>query len=173
MSRRRSASADRVDLQMTPMIDVVFQLLTFFLMSLRIAPAEGDFDLRLPREAVGPDWERPPEVVTLHLVAEPNGDLRHVQIEANKPLSGPAPFAAVHREVVRLVNICRSAGQEDPEVVIDADDDLRYEYLVAAVSAVASETNADGESVPLIKRVRFASPRLPLSPSPALPHPRG
>ncbi len=41
----------RVDIQMTPMIDVVFQLLTFFLMSFRVAAAEGDFNLLLPLES--------------------------------------------------------------------------------------------------------------------------
>lgn len=34
-------------------IDVVFQLLTFFLMTFRVAAAEGDFELKLPRESVG------------------------------------------------------------------------------------------------------------------------
>jgi biopolymer transport protein ExbD len=155
-NQRRAASADRVDLQMTPLIDVVFQLLAFFLMSFRIAAPEGDFALKLPREVPGEDGKLRFEVLRLHLAAEPNGDLRHVQLEANKPLSGPAAFGLVHREVVRLVNVSRAAGQEDPEVVIDADDDLRYEHVVAAVSAVAVETTAAGETVPLIKRVRFA-----------------
>ena len=156
MSRRRSESIARVDLQMTPLIDVVFQLLAFFLMSFRIAAPEGDFALKLPREFPGEGGVQRFEVLRLHLAAEPNGDLRHVQFEANEPLSGPAPFAVVHREVVRLVNVCRAAGLNEPEIVIDADDGLRYEHLLAAVSAVSSETGADGEIVPLVKRVRFA-----------------
>jgi biopolymer transport protein ExbD len=154
MPQPRRVSTDRVDVQMTPLIDVVFQLLTFFLMTLRIAPPEGDFALKLPRETPGPG--RSLDVIRIRLSAEPDGELRHVQIAAHAPLSGPASFAVVHREIARLVNACRVAGRDEPEVVIDADDRLRYEHLLAAVSAVAVETTAAGETIPLVKRVRFA-----------------
>jgi len=33
---------------MTPMIDIVFQLLTFFVMSFKIATQEGDFNIKMP-----------------------------------------------------------------------------------------------------------------------------
>ena len=34
---------------MTPMIDMVFQLLIFFILTLNIVDPEGDFNLRLPK----------------------------------------------------------------------------------------------------------------------------
>jgi hypothetical protein len=33
---------------MTPMIDVVFQLMSFFMCTLKIVAPEGDFDIRMP-----------------------------------------------------------------------------------------------------------------------------
>ena len=38
----------KVEMQMTPMIDIVFQLLTFFIMTFKIIAAECDSDIKLP-----------------------------------------------------------------------------------------------------------------------------
>jgi biopolymer transport protein ExbD len=39
----KSRVPNKVELNMTPMIDIVFQLLIFFIMSFKIAAQEGDF----------------------------------------------------------------------------------------------------------------------------------
>ncbi len=46
--RRRTAMETKVEQQMTAMIDVVFQLLTFFVMSFKVASLEGDFSVKMP-----------------------------------------------------------------------------------------------------------------------------
>jgi Biopolymer transport protein len=46
----RQRLADKIDINMTPMIDIVFQLLAFFIMTLKIVQPEGDFDVRMPLE---------------------------------------------------------------------------------------------------------------------------
>ena len=43
--RNRHPTADRIVSQMTPMIDVVFQLLIFFMLTLKIIEPEGNFDI--------------------------------------------------------------------------------------------------------------------------------
>ena len=45
-------AAAKVPIDMTPMIDIVFQLLTFFVMTLKIATSEGDFNIKMPRAAL-------------------------------------------------------------------------------------------------------------------------
>ena len=40
-----------VKLEMTPMIDIVFQLLVFFIMTFKIVSQEGDFNIKMPRAA--------------------------------------------------------------------------------------------------------------------------
>ena len=42
---------DKIPIDMTPMIDIVFQLLTFFCMTLRVSEAEGDFNIKMPLAA--------------------------------------------------------------------------------------------------------------------------
>ena len=43
MKIRRPSTDGSVKIDMTPMIDVVFQLLAFFLMTFKVAAVEGDF----------------------------------------------------------------------------------------------------------------------------------
>lgn len=47
----KSRAATKVELMMTPMIDIVFQLLIFFIMSFKIAAQEGDFNIKMPLAA--------------------------------------------------------------------------------------------------------------------------
>ena len=37
-----------IELEMTPMIDIVFQLLVFFIMTFQIVSQEGDFNIQMP-----------------------------------------------------------------------------------------------------------------------------
>src|SRR5438128_9194252 len=94
--------AAKIDINMTPMIDVVFQLLTFFLMTFKVASPEGDFNLKLPKEerSAGPANTQT-EMITIRLVAASNGDLARLQIQSNPPLTGGATaFTRLHNEVV-------------------------------------------------------------------------
>ena len=45
LPRRR---LEKVAVNMTPMIDVVFQLMIFFMLTFNIIAPEGDFDVRMP-----------------------------------------------------------------------------------------------------------------------------
>ena len=148
----------KIEINMTPMIDVVFQLLTFFLMTFKVSAVEGDFDLRLPRE-------NPPELGTadgypdeirIRLIAAPDGDLAAIQIETSSPLVGPAAFAELTRMSARIVQIARDAGQEEPTARIVADDGLRYEFVLQAIAAASSRLDAAGNIEPLFKKVRLA-----------------
>ena len=44
-----SSGQDKIELQMTPMIDIVFQLLIFFIMTFKIVAQEGDFNINMPQ----------------------------------------------------------------------------------------------------------------------------
>lgn len=157
MIHRRPAAPARVDLQMTPLIDVVFQLLTFFLMSFRISAAEGDIHLLLPRDGVslGPS-NSIEDVLRVRLAARNNGDLAQLRIAEQPPLVGPHAYAELHAYAMRLVNAAHDANRPDPIVELDADDGLRYEHVLAAVTAVSRQVDDHGEVVPLVKKVKFA-----------------
>ena len=48
MPKEREALPDKIAIDMTPMIDVVFQLITFFMLTLKDVAVEGDFDIKMP-----------------------------------------------------------------------------------------------------------------------------
>ena len=71
--RNRYPTADRIASQMTPMIDVVFQLLIFFMLTLKLIEPEGDFNINMPlgrpSEAKVTDAELQP--IKVRLEADP------------------------------------------------------------------------------------------------------
>jgi biopolymer transport protein ExbD len=148
----------KIDINMTPMIDVVFQLLTFFLMTFKVASPEGDFNLKLPKEERSQGAANTQtEMINIRLVARPTGDLAQIQIESGAPITGPQAFNILHNNIVKMVNIARGAGQQEPEIQIDADDILRYENIVLTVSAVSGQIDENtGEIIPLVKKIKFA-----------------
>ncbi len=51
MKIRNTHRPEKIELQMTPMIDIVFQLLIFFIMTFKIVEVEGDFNIKMPASA--------------------------------------------------------------------------------------------------------------------------
>jgi len=158
MDRRPSGLSSRVDVQMTPMIDVVFQLLTFFLMTFRIAVPEGDFHLRLPADLGHrglTDFTK--EVVSVRLSARADGDLAEVQFD-RRVLRGPDVMHALQIETRRRIEAARAAGQDAPEFHLSPADSLHYDYVVQALSALSARIDADtGDVVPLARQVKLTA----------------
>lgn len=155
--RSRSGLADRVDINMTPMIDIVFQLLAFFIMSLKIVQPEGDFDVRMPlgaAAAAAPDEEQIPPI-RIRLTAGENG-LGGISMNGT-PV---ADFAELQQRVIALVGLESgpNAIADKTEVELDCDYGLPYEYVVNAISAV-SGTVHNGQIIELIKKIKFAPPK--------------
>lgn len=150
--------AEKVPLDMTPMIDVVFQLLIFFVMTLRIVEAEGDFQIRMPHARALPGIPQIPlPPIKLRLEGDSNGDLVGIQLNHSQLVD----FAALHAKVQELVEAVGDATQSGPiELEIDSDPDLRYAYVVAAITAVSGSRDDLGVVVPMIERINFAPPRL-------------
>jgi len=79
--RRASHDDDKIELQMTPMIDIVFQLLVFFIMTFKIITQEGDFNVKMPLAAntgMSVDPSVPP--MKLRLTANSEGELTGIRL---------------------------------------------------------------------------------------------
>ncbi len=162
MKIRKSAAKgpDKVDMQMTPMIDIVFQLLTFFVMSFKIATQEGDFNIKMPLAAAASSAAvEPIPPIKVKLLADAQGALAGIRMGER----GLARFSDLNNEIMRLVG--GSAGPnaaESPfEVEIDADYNLRYENVVAAITAVSGYVDKDGHIIKLIDKLKFSPPKKP------------
>jgi biopolymer transport protein ExbD len=158
MARKKSQLSDKIDINMTPMIDVVFQLMSFFMCSLKIVAPEGDFDIRMPlgksASTVVDDQQVPP--VRVKLSASPDGGLAGITMNGN-PV---ADFNELQKKLVSLVGNARGPDSlaDKTEVEFDCDYALKYANVVRAITAV-SGTVQDGQIVELIKKIKFTPPK--------------
>jgi biopolymer transport protein ExbD len=138
-------------INMTPMIDVVFLLLTFFVMTFKIIVPEGDFNVQMsPTGQVRP-VEMTDEPVQVRLTADAHGSLSAIQLNNE----GIEDFDKL-RQHVSVIGLAKSAlGKPDWEIVIFPDEHLRYEYVIEAVTAVNGEL-LDGQHRKICNNIKFA-----------------
>lgn len=157
---RNPKMPEKVDIQMTPLIDIVFQLMAFFLMTFQVAPVEGDFNLKLPLMSRGHGDVAEPERIVVRLRAGPNGELASVQIASGAPIprgSAPPPFRVLRDFVARKSAEARAAGRDEPDFELDADETLNYEHILTAIESIRGQsTPAERGST---RRIRFAPQR--------------
>ena len=163
MKLRAKKVSDKIDLNMTPMIDVTFQLLTFFLMTFKIAAQEGDFNIKMPLAAAGgAPQDIPP--VKLQLSANADGSMNLMRMGGRPLGSGASAFQLLHQEIRGIVGGDSGPGSlaSQMEVEIDADPRLHYINVVNAISAVSGYVDpATGTVFKLIEKVKFTPPKGP------------
>lgn len=154
MARRKSDLSDKVAVDMTPMIDVVFQLMSFFMCTLKVVAPEGDFDIRMPlgvAAAAAPDDQQVPPI----RVKMTGGAGGQVSISMNG--NAVADFDDLRKKVVGIVgaNTGPNSLAEKTEVELDCDYGLEYVNVVRAITAVSGQVK-DGQITELIKKIKFA-----------------
>lgn len=144
---------------MTPMIDIVFQLLVFFIMSFKIVLPEGDFNIRMPLPASdAPSAPSELPVFNLRMVAAEDGSLATLQMDS-RVFEGADRFAKLHAYLRGLVSDSGGPGTaEDQEVEINADYDLRYDYVMRAITALSGYIE-NGQRHALIEKIRLTPPQ--------------
>lgn len=160
MKIRHTDHRDKIQLQMTPMIDIVFQLLIFFIMTFKIVLPEGDFNIRMPLAAEETSAE-PDETPTLNLRLQANDDgtLAGVRLGDLGFGAEADTFARLHAHIRGLVDDSGGPGTaDDQEVEIDADYDLQYDYIMRSITALSGYIE-NGQRHTLIEKIRFAKPR--------------
>jgi biopolymer transport protein ExbD len=156
MKIRNTQHRDSVALQMTPMIDIVFQLLVFFIFTFKIVLPEGDFNIRMPTASASVTSE-PSEtpLLRVRLRSAPNRELASLQL-GDVVFEGQAPFAQLQNEIRALVGDSAGPGPSDQEVEIEADYDLKYRYVMNTITAITGYIDESGQQHKLVERVRFA-----------------
>jgi len=162
--RHIGKSADtKIELQMTPMIDVVFQLLVFFLFTFRIATQEGDFNIKMPLSSYTPvTFEDTDPLFTLHvrLRADANGRLPAtggIVVNNERVLDN---FEQLHMYVIGVIGRDAPGAGPDAEVELDCDYDLNYEHVVDAITAVSGYVDrSTGQIQRLVEKIKFTPPK--------------
>ena len=132
---------------MTPMIDIVFQLLDLLLHDAKVADAEGDFNIKMPlvaAQAGEPDPNQTPERFTLRMRADAAGNLVELTM-AQQAFTGPATSAGRSCSNSSPARSASGSLAESAEVELDCDYDLKYEYVIRAITAVSGDVGPDGQ----------------------------
>ena len=161
MKIRNKQEGVKNELQMTSMIDIVFLLLVFFIMTFKIVEQEGDFNVRMPlannkQQNQSTDLDIP---LKLRMEADSNGGLRRIRLNE---LDLGTDFGRLREEVIKLVGSTGGPSEDDEgqEVEIDVDYNLRYEYTIQAITSVTGEKR-DKDTIKLIEKIKFAPTRPP------------
>ena len=142
---------------MTPLIDIVFLLLTFFVVSFKIVSQEGDFGIKIPQTGgamatVAPTI-LPMEPIRVRLFADANGHLADIQIGSLN--LGPDPHK-LREQIIKQVGTAPTPKErENWEAIIDYDRHLKYQYTMDALTAISGYMSG-GTTVPLIDKINFA-----------------
>jgi biopolymer transport protein ExbD len=149
----------KIAIDMTPMIDIVFQLLTFFVMTLKIATAEGDFNIKMPLSAPRagkPDPNQLPPM-KLYLKADTAGNCARVVMNESE-FSGDDRWTRLHNHVAGIVGDGSLAASAEVELVCDYN--LHYEHVIEAITAVSGSKQGD-QIIKLVEKIKFAPPTAP------------
>ncbi len=134
-------------MQITPMLDMAFQLLSFFILTYHPAPIEGQFAMNLlpAAPAIKMDAAAPPDTnaknddvpaklrtITTQLRANPDGSLGLVTLEELE-VQGMVALK------LKLEEILNPANKVDFEqALIEADPNLKYEELMKVIDIYSS-----------------------------------
>ena len=153
MARRRRQG--EVELNVTAMLDMAFQLLAFFILTFKPAPVEGDVVLRMPRAApttqvqkaqsAGADKKNtnPVQGLTSLIITVMGNDTGGIQAMA----IGDSQVGGLEEFATRLPTVLKDEGSGFDQVLIQVDSRLDYEGLMQVVDICTRQQLANGKKL--------------------------
>lgn len=161
MSRKRRRRRDQgsVEMNLAAMLDMAFQLLTFFILTFKPAPVEGQLSLNLPLpvQVAKPDaqpaenqGDQPDNVSleTLHLqvMANDRGGVKQVILEASPIVQGEmndANIQRLDRELQRIFGLNVAFDR----IQIAVERTVRYGELMKIIDVCTRQKTPDGQQM--------------------------
>jgi biopolymer transport protein ExbD len=154
MSRRKSKrrTDEDVELNLAAMLDMAFQLLTFFILTFKPAPIEGQVSLRLPPpQAIATKDPNAAKAGADESNKAPPLGVNTLTISAFADNSGRVSYAVGESQVgsiraldAKLKTVFADTGNPFDQV-IQATSNLLYEKLMEVVEVCAHQTLPDGK----------------------------
>ncbi|MGA2032431.1 MAG: biopolymer transporter ExbD [Thermoguttaceae bacterium] len=154
MSRRKKAPQD-VELNVAAMLDMAFQLLTFFILTFKPAPLEGQVSLRLPppqavantqgKQTAGMDENIKPtdikgvETLTVSVFSEGGG--------IDSMAVGDSQVKTLIELRKKLEEVFQNPSNPFEQVIVQVSDRLRYGDLMRVVEICADQKLPDGKKL--------------------------
>ena len=149
----------KVEIPMAPMIDIVFQLLIFFMLNLKILSPEGDFNLHLPTSTIfcGEVSQNP---IKVGLRSDADGNLTQLTIGSRNLGNDEAAFDRLNSEILQIVGRPGNPAAGDIEVELDADFETQHKHVVKAISRCTGKRDPQtGVVTRYVEKIKFAPPR--------------
>ena len=133
-----------VEVPVTPMLDMAFQLLTFFILTYKPAPTEGQFSMNLlpaqaateitkeqPKDSTTPSLDASLRTLKTTLRADDSGGLGDITL-ADKPIAG---MDELRKELEGFVN---DPSLSFDQAIINVDPRLRYAEVMKVIDVFSS-----------------------------------
>jgi biopolymer transport protein ExbD len=159
----KSSGLSKVEIPMAPMIDIVFQLLIFFMLNLRIIAPEGNFNINLPLSAPSnaPSDASLPAIKVV-LQSDRDGNLTQLMIGQKNLGNNEAAFDRLNQEILQIIGKPGNPLTKDIEVELDADYECQYRYTVKAISRCTGRMDPQTQQVArYVEKIKFAPPHKP------------
>jgi biopolymer transport protein ExbD len=137
---------------MTPMIDVVFQLLIFFVLTFRVVLPEGDFSIKMPPSNSNIKNVNLQSPIRVRMIADEQGELAEIIINND---SAGQNFKELRARVLMAVGMAENPNASEIEVELTPDDNLKYSYVIRAMTHITGELK-NGRIIKICDRVKFA-----------------
>lgn len=157
LKRQEPSKAEKLETNMSAMIDIVFQLLVFFMLTLKIVEPEGEFNVNMPSNAISGCFENNemPDI-QVQLRANSDGTLSGVFFGQRNLGAGPAAFEQLNIEILNVIGRPGAAITKDLAVEIDADYELHFSNVINAVGACTGRIDQrSGKVVKYIDKIKF------------------
>ena len=148
------SSDNPVDVNIVPMIDVIFCLCLFFMCSFHFKQLEGKIESWLPKDkGVFGDPVKDPvlEEIRVRMAWDANTSQTRIQVNS-RPVSTDDQLAAV---LLASVNDYKRSGKTDVPAIIDAEPQVPWQNVISVMD-ICKNIN--------IEKIEFASPMPPKKP---------
>ena len=161
--RNRSSGPAKVEIPMAPMIDIVFQLLIFFMLNLKIVAPEGNFNINMPIGAptAAAAEQNLPEI-KVGIRSDRDGNLTQLTLGSKNLGNDDMAFERLNKEILQIIGRPGNPLTKDIEVEIDADFETQYKYVVKAISKCTGRMDPGTKQVArYVEKIKFAPPHKP------------
>src|SRR5262245_7086243 len=152
MRRKKRRNQGEVELNLAAMLDMAFQLLTFFILTFKPAPVEGQVLLRMPppQPVTGAGTQKAGEnasntnpvqalnTLVISAIANPDGGLRQMAV-------GDTTMGSVPALERKLSTILGDPGTGFDQVIVQVDSRLRYDELMQIIDVCTRQKLPNGE----------------------------
>ncbi len=161
MFHRKKRPLGEVELNLTAMLDMAFQLLAFFILTFKPTPTEGQIDLHMPSAnaaRVRPtpitesNYNSGLDVLRITLVGDANGSIQTIFL-GDREVKRPQDL---NQELQTLL------GQVDSpfvQVILQVTPNVHYQGLMSVIESCAKTTLADGHSLRKLSFVEVSADR--------------